>query len=127
MRRIALIAHDSAKTQMVSWADTHAITLATFELVTTGTTGSRLMDAFPQFNIVRVLSGPLGGDQQIGAMIAERKVDALVFFIDALSAMPHDVDVKALTRMAVHYDIPFACNKNTADAVIAYLMQEMPA
>jgi methylglyoxal synthase len=127
MSRIALIAHDSAKALMVSWANTHACALATFELVTTGTTGSRLTEVFPQFNIVRVLSGPLGGDQQIGAMIAEGKVDALVFFIDALSAMPHDVDVKALTRMAVLYDIPFACNKKTADAVIAYLMQEMPA
>jgi methylglyoxal synthase len=119
--RIALIAHDDKKTSFVAWAVRHRAALARFELVATGTTGTRVMGACPELAITRLKSGPMGGDQQIGAMIAEGRVSAMIFFIDALSPHPHDVDVKALLRLAVLYDIPFACNAATADLLIAGL------
>jgi methylglyoxal synthase len=119
--RIALIAHDDKKSAFVAWAVRHRAALALFELVATGTTGARVMGACPELSITRLKSGPMGGDQQIGAMIAEGTVGAMVFFIDALSPHPHDVDVKALLRLAVLYDIPFACNSATADLLIAGL------
>jgi methylglyoxal synthase len=118
---IALIAHDSRKDVMVEWAGSHQKILRRFPLVATGTTGSRIVAAHPALQITCVLSGPLGGDQQIGAMIAEHAISALIFFIDPLSAMPHDVDIKALTRLAVLYDVLFACNKQTADALMAHM------
>jgi len=117
--RLALIAHDMKKDLMVSWAKTHLDELKLCSITATGTTGTKIMAACPELDIHLVKSGPLGGDQQIGAMIANGEIDGLVFFVDPLSPHPHDVDVKALTRLALVYDIPMACNKSTADLVVA--------
>ena len=113
--RLALIAHDAMKDRLVNWAERHRIALATCQIVATGTTGRRVQEACPELVIKCLKSGPLGGDQQIGALIAEGHIDGLVFFVDPLSPHPHDVDVKALTRLALVYDIPMACNPSTAD------------
>lgn len=115
---IALIAHDDRKAVMAAWAERRRAELARFELVATGTTGSRIMERCPELSIVRLKSGPLGGDQQIGAMIAEGRIAALFFFVDPLSPHPHDVDVKALTRIALVYDIPMALSERTAEMVM---------
>ncbi|MEN2989809.1 methylglyoxal synthase [Tistrella sp. BH-R2-4] len=120
---IALVAHDACKDRMIAWARRHHDRLARYQIVATGTTGARLAAALPDLDIRRLKSGPLGGDQQIGALIAEEVLDALVFFVDPLSPMPHDVDVKALTRLATVYDLPMACSEATADLVIRYLHQ----
>lgn len=117
--RLALIAHDRMKDRMVEWAERHRKPLALCDIVSTGTTGARILDRVPELTIERMKSGPLGGDQQIGALIAEGKIDGLVFFVDPLSPHPHDVDVKALTRLALVYDIPMACNPSTAELVVA--------
>ncbi len=90
----------------------------------TGTTGSRIKTAFPELNVTCLKSGPLGGDQQIGAMICQAELDALIFFVDPLSPMPHDVDVKALTRLATVYDLPMACSRSTADLIVDGLLGE---
>lgn len=103
---------------MVEFARRHKDKLSAFDLVATGTTGGRIQDACPDLNITRLKSGPLGGDQQIGAMIAEGKLQGLFFFVDPLSPMPHDVDVKALMRLAVVYDMPMALNPSTADILL---------
>lgn len=116
--RLALVAHDRMKPAIVAWAGRHRDKLARFSLVATGTTGARIAEACSGLELVRLKSGPLGGDQQLGAMIAEARLDALIFFVDPLSPLPHDVDVKALTRLAIHYDIPFALNEATAEIVI---------
>ena len=118
MPTLALVAHDAKKDAMVEFARRHEDKLAAFNLVGTGTTGGRINDACPTLNITRLKSGPLGGDQQIGAMIAEGKLQGLIFFIDPLSPMPHDVDVKALMRLAVVYDMPMALNPSTADILL---------
>jgi methylglyoxal synthase len=118
MARIGLVAHDDKKDDLVAWAAVHRDKLARHELWGTGTTGGRVIDG-TGLPVTRLKSGPLGGDAQLGAMIVEGKLDALVFFIDPLTAMPHDVDVKALTRLATLYDVLFACNRVTADAVLA--------
>ena len=120
MARIGLVAHDDKKDDLCIWAEHHKPKLSQHELWGTGTTGSRVMAA-TGMSVTLLKSGPLGGDQQLGAMIAEGKLDVLIFFIDPLSAQPHDVDIKALTRLATLYDVPFANNKSTADAVLAYL------
>ena len=117
---IALIAHDLKKDDMADFARTHRAALAKFRIVATGTTGGRVLDAAPDLNVTRLKSGPLGGDQQIGAMIATGEVDMLIFFIDPLSALPHDVDVKALTRLATVYDIPMALNRASAEKFIDF-------
>lgn len=117
--RFALIAHDARKQALVDWATKHAAFLRHVEIFATGTTGSRLQEALPQLNVTRFKSGPLGGDQQIGAMISEERLDALIFFIDPLSPLPHDVDVKALTRLAIVYDLPMANSEATADCIIS--------
>ncbi|MGF1551899.1 MAG: methylglyoxal synthase [Paracoccaceae bacterium] len=117
--RLALIAHDARKDEMVQWVGVHHARLAGAKLFATGTTGGRILAACPDLDVTAMKSGPLGGDQQIGAMIAEGTLDGLIFLIDPLSALPHDVDVKALTRLAVVYDIPLACSRATADLVIA--------
>ena len=116
--RIALIAHDATKAALVEWAGRHLAELRGHALTATGTTGSRLREAWPELDVTRVKSGPLGGDQQIGALIAEGRLDMLIFFIDPLSPQPHDVDVKALTRLATLYDLPLALNPATADLVL---------
>jgi methylglyoxal synthase len=111
MARIGLVAHDDKKDELCAWAAQHKHKLSQHELVGTGTTGGRVMSA-TGLSVALLKSGPLGGDQQL---------DMLIFFIDPLSAQPHDVDVKALTRLATLYDVPCANNKSTADAVLAYL------
>jgi methylglyoxal synthase len=118
--RLALIAHDEKKADMVAFADRHRAFLRTCDIVATGTTGQRIAEACPDLQIGRMKSGPLGGDQQIGALIAEGKIDALIFFIDPLTPLPHDVDVKALTRLATVYDIPMALNRVTAEIFLKY-------
>lgn len=117
VKTVALIAHDNKKAEMVSWAMKNKSALEKFSLCGTGTTAGLVADA-TGLNVTRYLSGPLGGDQQIGAKIAERVIDAVIFFWDPLQAQPHDPDVKALLRIAVVYDIPIATNKATADCVI---------
>ena len=116
-KTIALIAHDNKKADMVNWALKNKQTLSKYELCGTGTT-ARLVAEATDLAIKRYLSGPMGGDQQIGAKIAEKKIDMVVFFWDPLEAQPHDPDVKALLRIAVVYDIPIATNRATADYVI---------
>ena len=116
--KLALVAHDACKPKLVEWASNHRDFLLETRIIATGTTGERLKEAIPSLDITACKSGPLGGDQQIGAMICEGRLDGLIFFIDSLSPMPHDVDVKALTRLAIVYNLPFACNEATADCII---------
>jgi methylglyoxal synthase len=117
MKRIGLVAHDKKKPEMVEWAKAHFDKLKQQTLFGTGTTGAAINTA-TGLQVTLLKSGPLGGDAQLGAMIVEGELDALIFFIDPLTAMPHDVDVKALTRLATLYDVLFACNRVTADAVL---------
>ena len=117
-RIIALIAHDQKKDDLTDFAVTHKSALSAYEIVATGTTGGRIADACPELSVTLMKSGPLGGDQQIGGLIADGKVDMLIFFIDPLTPMPHDVDVKALMRLAVLYDIPMALNRSTAEELL---------
>ena len=120
MASIGLVAHDDKKDDLVRWALRHRDALARHDLVGTGTTGGRIAES-TGLPITRLKSGPLGGDAQLGAMIAEGRLDALIFFQDPLTAMPHDVDIKSLTRLATLYDVLFAPNPATADAVLAAL------
>lgn len=115
---LGLVAHDRMKDGLVDWARGWAATLGPLRIFATGTTGGRVAEALPDLDVTRLKSGPLGGDQQLGAMIAEERIDALIFFVDPLSPHPHDVDVKALIRVATLADIPFACNRATADAIM---------
>jgi methylglyoxal synthase len=117
-KRIALIAHDNLKAAMVAWARVHIRKLKKMDLYATGTTGARIEKDLP-LKITKFKSGPLGGDQQIGARIAEGKMDLVIFFWDPLAPHPHDVDVKALLRIAAVYDVPMACNLATADLILA--------
>ena len=119
-RAVALVAHDDKKDDMALWTQHNVAALRAFDLWATGTTGARVTEA-TGLTVTRLKSGPLGGDAQLGAMIAEGRLDALFFFTDPLSAMPHDVDVKALLRLAVLYDIPTAMSRSTADFVLAGL------
>lgn len=121
MQKIALIAHDRRKDALVAFVTEHVEALEKFRIVCTGTTGERILQACPQLDIERVKSGPLGGDQQIGARIAENQINGLIFFIDPMTAMPHDVDVKALMRMGAHYNIPMALNEATAKLLVTGL------
>jgi len=116
--RIALIAHDKRKDDLTDWAAYNRETLSGCELLATGTTGQRIFEA-TGLPIERLLSGPAGGDAQVGAMLAETRLDYLIFFWDPLTTQPHDVDVKALLRLAVLWNIPTACNRATADCVIS--------
>ncbi len=116
-KTIALIAHDNKKHEIIQWAITKKETLSKFDLCGTGTTAKLVAEA-TGLEVKRYLSGPLGGDQQIGAKVAEGKIDIVIFFWDPLQTQPHDPDVKALLRIAVVYDIPIATNKATADYVI---------
>ncbi|MBL8582493.1 MAG: methylglyoxal synthase [Rhizobiaceae bacterium] len=117
-KTLALIAHDEKKDDMVAFARAHQAHLARHQLYATGTTGQRIMDSCSGLSIRRLKSGPLGGDQQIGALIAEGVVDVLIFFVDPLTPLPHDVDVKALMRLAIVYDIPMALNRATAEVLV---------
>jgi len=117
MNTVALVAHDGKKAELLAWVKEHADFFQDKQLVATGTTGRLLSEALSK-EVLCLASGPLGGDQQIGALIAEQKIDWLVFFWDPLSSQPHDPDVKALIRLAVVWNIPVACNKATADFIV---------
>lgn len=122
--RFALVAHDARKDEIVAWVDRNRARFSGVSITSTGTTGGRILAAFPELDVTRLKSGPLGGDQQIGALICDEKLDALIFFVDPLSPMPHDVDVKALTRLATVYDLPMACSLSTADLIVKGLLEE---
>jgi methylglyoxal synthase len=116
--RVALIAHDGRKADLVEWAEFNRGTLAGCTLVATGTTGSMIAEQ-TGLTIDLLRSGPLGGDAQVGAMLVDARLDLIVFFWDPLTSQPHDVDVKALLRLAVLYNVPIACNRSTADFLIS--------
>jgi methylglyoxal synthase len=123
-KKIALIAHDNKKADLLDWVKFNRGTLLKHELYATGTTG-RIVEKELSYRVTILESGPLGGDQQIGARIAEGTIDFLIFFWDPLAPLPHDPDIKALLRVAVVWNIPVACNRASADFVISSpLMRE---
>ncbi len=117
-KNIALVAHDNKKRDLIEWAKYNRLLLARHRIYATGTTGE-ILEKELDFEVSKLRSGPLGGDQQIGAKIAESEIDFLIFFWDPLEPQPHDPDVKALLRMAVVWNIPIACNRATADFMIS--------
>jgi methylglyoxal synthase len=116
--RIAMIAHDEKKIEMVRFATNYQTQLREHNIVATGTTGTRLQEFVKDLKIEKVASGPLGGDAQISSQIVEKKIDAVLFFIDPLSAHPHDPDINGLIRLCVLYNTPLALNYNSAIAII---------
>jgi methylglyoxal synthase len=126
IKTIALVAHDNKKKDLIEWVKFNRKTLEKHQLVCTGTTGKLVQDVIDdgsqsdeKINVIRLKSGPLGGDQQMGAMIADGKIDLMVFLWDPMQPQPHDVDVKALLRISNLYNIPTACNRSTADFLIS--------
>jgi methylglyoxal synthase len=117
-RNIALVAHDNKKADLVEWTDFNKGTLALHNLYATGDTGKKIMEK-TSLKITLLKGGSYGGDMEIGALIANEKLDYLIFFWDPLQSLPHDVDVKALLRIAVLYNVPTACNRATADLIIS--------
>jgi methylglyoxal synthase len=117
-KKIGLVAHDNKKRDLIDWVKFNRRLLAAHDLVATGTTGTRLEEVLG-IGIRKLQSGPLGGDQQLGALIADGEIDFLVFFWDPLEPQPHDPDVKALLRIAVVWNIPIACNRASADFMIS--------
>ncbi len=127
-KRVALVAHDNCKSDLVEWVEWNWKVLLNHRLICTGTTGrlveeviSKKLEKGQSLNhsIVKLKSGPFGGDQQLGAMVAEGNIDILIFFWNSMQPHPHDVDVKALLRISVLYNIPTACNRSTADFIIS--------
>lgn len=127
-KTIALVAHDNRKKELLEWLDWNREAVAELDIICTGTTGRLVEETLKStaeqkrklnFNITRLKSGPLGGDQQLGALIVEGKIDMMVFFWDPLQSQAHDVDVKALLRITVLYNLPTACNRSTADFLIS--------
>lgn len=116
-KRIALVAHDRKKDDIIEWAVFNKEVLARHEIFATGTTGTMLETALDR-TVRKFLSGPLGGDQQIGARIATGEIDLLIFFWDPMEAQPHDTDIKALLRLVVVWNIPMACDRATADFIL---------
>ena len=116
-KTVALVAHDHKKAELLAWVNAHIEAMRKCDLVATGTTGGLISDD-TGLAITRYKSGPLGGDQQIGALIAEGKLDALIFFWDPLNPAPHDPDVKALLRLCSVWNVPVACSSATADLII---------
>ena len=133
-KNIALVAHDNRKQDLIAWVQWNVHLLLKHNLTCTGTTGKLLektireklvdSDVPGAFSIQKLRSGPLGGDQQLGALITEGKIDLIIFFWDPMQPHPHDVDVKALLRIAVLYNIPIACNRSTADFMISSPLME---
>ena len=121
MKSIALVAHDNKKKDIVEWCDFNKGTLSKYCLYATGTTGKRIIEK-TGLDINLLNSGPYGGDTELGSMISNKKLDCLIFFWDPLESQPHDVDVKAVLRIAVLYNTPTACNRATADMLISSIM-----
>jgi methylglyoxal synthase len=135
IKRIALVAHDNRKKDLIEWVEWNWEILRQHRLICTGTTGRLVEQALQdkinekdktRINIRKLKSGPLGGDQQLGAMIAEGQVDVMIFFWDPMQPQPHDVDVKALLRITVLYNVPTACNRSTADFIISSALFSEP-
>ena len=124
-KRLALIAHDHCKSDLLDWARFNQGTLVQHELFGTGTTGALLMSELG-LPVTRFLSGPLGGDQQVGAAIVDGRIDFVIFFWDPLEPQSHDVDVKALLRVAVVHNVPIACNRATADFLLSSPLMARP-
>jgi len=122
-KKIALVAHDNKKMDLVEWAKYNRDLLAHHRVFATGTTGI-ILERELGFRVIKLQSGPLGGDQQIGARIVDDEIDFLIFFWDPLEPQPHDPDVKALLRMAVVWNIPIACNRASADFMISSPLME---
>ena len=135
IKNIALVAHDNRKKDLAEWVEFNYKTLLGHQLICTGTTGRMVEETIIEKAekgeqiekpIIKLKSGPLGGDQQLGAMISDGQIDMLIFFWDPMQPQPHDVDVKALLRITVVYNIPTACNRSTADFLISsHLLKEV--